>query len=77
MAEKVAQVERTVRKNVNVTDQNVDIFLQDAIDDMETDAFADADEFRMGGMDDDDDINGDRDNDEGDGDDNNFAYDDD
>lgn len=76
MAEKVAQVERNVRKNVNVTDQNVDIFLQDAMDDMETDAFADADEFRMGGMDDDDDINGDRDNDDGDGDDNNFAYDD-
>jgi hypothetical protein len=77
MAEKVAQVERTVRKNVNVTDQNVDIFLQDAMDDMETDAFADADEFRMGGMDDDEDMNGDRDNDDGDGDDNNFAYDDD
>jgi hypothetical protein len=76
MAEKVAQVERNVRKNANVTDQNVDIFLQDAMDDMETDAFADADEFRMGGMDDDEDINGDRDNDDGDGDDNNFAYDD-
>jgi hypothetical protein len=76
MAEKVAQVERNVRKNANVTDQNVDIFLQDAMDDMETDAFADADEFRMGGMDDDEDMNGDRDNDDGDGDDNNFAYDD-
>jgi hypothetical protein len=76
MTEKIAQVERSVRKNVNVTDQNADIFLQDAIDDIETDEFANADEFRMGGMDDDDDINGDRDDDYGDGDDNNFAYDD-
>ena len=76
MAEKVAQVERNVRKNANVTDQNADIFLQDAMDDMETDEFINADEFRMGGMDDDDDINGDRDNDDGDGDDNNYVYDD-
>jgi len=76
MMEKIAQVERNVRKNTNVTDQNVDIFLEDAMDDIEADEFANADEFRMGGMDDDDDINGDRDNDDGDGDDNNYAYDD-
>ena len=76
MMEKIAQVEKNVRKNVNVTDQNVDIFLEDAMDDIEADEFANADEFRLGGEDDDDDINGDRDNDDGDGDDNNFAYDD-
>jgi len=76
MMEKIAQVEKNVRKNVNVTDQNVDIFLEEAMDDIEADEFANADEFRLGGEDDDDDINGDRDNDDGDGDDNNFAYDD-
>ena len=46
------------------------------MDDIEADEIANADEFRLGGEDDDDDINGDRDNDDGDGDDNNFAYDD-
>jgi hypothetical protein len=76
MMEKIAQVERNVRKNTNVTDQNVDIFLEEAMDDIEADEFANADEFRLGGEEDDDDINGDRDNDDGDGDDNNFAYDD-
>ena len=76
MMEKIAQVERNVRKNTNVTDQNVDIFLEDAMDDIEADEFANADEFRLGGEEDDDDINGDRDNDDGDGDDNNYAYDD-
>jgi hypothetical protein len=44
----IAEVERNVRKNVNVTDQNVDIFLQDAMDDIEADEFANADEFRLG-----------------------------
>jgi hypothetical protein len=76
MTEKIAQVEKNVRRNANVTDQNVDIFLQDAMDDIETDEFINADEFMMGGPDADDDINGDRDNDDGDGDDNNYVYDD-
>ena len=76
MTEKIAQVEKNVRRNANVTDQNVDILLQDAMDDMETDEFINGDEFMMGGQDADDDINGDRDNDDGDGDDNNYAYDD-
>jgi hypothetical protein len=76
MTEKIAQVEKNVRRNANVTDQNVDIFLQDALDDMDTDEFINGDEFMMGGPDADDDINGDRDNDDGDGDDNNYAYDD-
>jgi hypothetical protein len=76
MTEKIAQVEKNVRRNANVTDQNVDIFLQDALDDIDTDKFINADEFMMGGPDADDDINGDRDNDDGDGDDNNYAYDD-
>jgi hypothetical protein len=43
---------------------------------MDTDEFINRDEFMMGGLDADDDINGDRDNDDGDGDDNNYAYDD-
>ena len=76
MTEKIAQVEKNVRRNANVTNQNVDILLQDAMDDMETDEFINGDEFMMGGQDADDDINGDRDNDDGDGDDNNYAYDD-
>ena len=76
MMEKIAQVEKNVRKNTNVTDQNVDIFLDEAMDDIESDAFINADEFMMGGEDADDDINEYRDNDDGDGDDNNYAYDD-
>jgi hypothetical protein len=37
MTEKIAQIEKNVRKNVNVTDQNVDMYLEDALADAETD----------------------------------------
>jgi len=76
MTEKIAQIEKNVRRNVNVTDQNVDIFMDDEMADMETDEAIDAENNMMGGPNEDDDINNDNDNDDGDGDDNNYDYDD-
>lgn len=59
MTEQIAEIEKTVRRrNTNVTDRNVDMFLEDALDEMATDEFVNNDEVRMG------DIN--EDNDDGD-----------
>jgi hypothetical protein len=48
MMEKIAEVDKKVRQNVNVTDRNADILFEDILADMDTDAFIDADENRMG-----------------------------
>jgi hypothetical protein len=58
MTENIAEIEKTVRRNRNVTDRNVDMFLEDALDEMATDEFVNNDEVQMG------DIN--EDNDDGD-----------
>ena len=49
MTEKIAEIEKTVRRrNTNVTDRNVEMFLEDALDEMATDEFVNNDEIRMG-----------------------------
>ena len=48
MTEKIAQIEKNVRKNVNVTDQNVDMYLEDALADAETDEAIDDENNMMG-----------------------------
>jgi hypothetical protein len=50
MTEKIAEIEKTVRRNANVTDRNADIFFEDALADIETDEFINADENIMGGL---------------------------
>ena len=46
--EKIAQIEKNVRKNVNVTDQNVDMYLEDALADAEMDEAIDDENNMMG-----------------------------
>ena len=48
MTENIAEIEKTVRRNRNVTDRNVDMFLEDALDEMATDEFVNNDEIQMG-----------------------------
>jgi hypothetical protein len=52
MMEKIAEVDKKVRQNVNVTDRNADILFEDILADMDTDAFIDADENRIGQLND-------------------------
>ena len=56
MTEKIAEIEKTVRRNANVTDRNADMFFEDALEEMDTDEQVNADEIMMG------DINEDNDN---------------
>ena len=58
MTEKIAEIERNIRQNANVTDRNADMFFEDALEEMDTDEQVNADELMMG------DIN--EDNDDGD-----------
>jgi hypothetical protein len=45
VAEKIAEMQANLRKNANVTDMNIDLYMEDALDEMETQAFIDADEL--------------------------------
>jgi hypothetical protein len=58
MTENIAEIERNIRQNANVTDRNADMFFEDALEEMDTDEQVNADELMMG------DIN--EDNDDGD-----------
>jgi len=48
MTEKFSEIEKGMRRNANVTDRNVDMFLEDALADMDTDDFVNNDEILMG-----------------------------
>ena len=51
MTEKIATIERNIRqKNANVTDSNIDMFFQDALDELDTEEFVDQDEIMMGNI---------------------------
>jgi hypothetical protein len=50
MTEKISEIEKKVRRNVNVTDRNADILFEDILAEMDSDAFIDADENRMGAL---------------------------
>jgi hypothetical protein len=58
MTEKIAEIEKGIRRNANVTDRNADMFFEDALAELDTDDFVNGDEVLMG------DIN--EDNDDGD-----------
>jgi hypothetical protein len=53
MTEKIATLERQIRRNPNTTDKNIDIDLEDALEEMDTNNFINEDENRMGYMNDD------------------------
>jgi hypothetical protein len=53
MTEKIAALERQIRRNPNATDRNMDIDLEDALEEMDTNNFINEDENRMGYMNDD------------------------
>lgn len=48
MTEKIAEIEKGVRRNANVTDRNADMFFEDALAEMDTDDFVNGDEVLMG-----------------------------
>ena len=68
MTEKIAEIEKTVRRNANVTDRNADMFFEDALAEIDTDELVNDEENIMGTLDDDYD-NGDPYGDERDADD--------
>jgi hypothetical protein len=45
VAEKIAEMQANLRQNNNVTDMNLDLLMEDALEEMETQAFIDADEL--------------------------------
>lgn len=45
VAEKIAEMQANLRQNANVTDMNIDLHMEDALEEMETQAFIDADEL--------------------------------
>jgi RNase H-fold protein (predicted Holliday junction resolvase) len=48
MTEKIAAIEKSVRsKNANVTDRNMEMFFEDALDEMDTEDFVNRDEIMM------------------------------
>ena len=47
MTEKIAEIEKGVRRNANVTDRNADMFFEDALAEMDTDDFVNGDEVLM------------------------------
>jgi hypothetical protein len=48
MTEKIAEIEKGIRRNTNVTDRNADMFFEDALAEMDTDDFVNGDEVLMG-----------------------------
>jgi len=48
MTEKIAEIEKGIRRNANVTDRNADMFFEDALAEMDTDDFVNGDEVLMG-----------------------------
>ena len=48
MTEKIAEIEKGIRRNANVTDRNADMFFEDALAEMDTDDFVNGDEIMMG-----------------------------
>ena len=53
MTEKIAEIEKTVRRNANVTDRNADMFFEDALAEIDTDELVNDEENIMGTLDDD------------------------
>ena len=47
MTEKIAEIEKGVRRNANVTDRNMDMFLEDALAEIDTDDFVNGDEQQI------------------------------
>jgi len=47
MTEKIAEIEKGVRRNANVTDRNMDMFFEDALAEMDTDDFVNGDEQQL------------------------------
>jgi hypothetical protein len=51
MTEKIATIEKNIRqKNANVTDSNIDMFFEDALDELDTEEFVNHDEIMMGNI---------------------------
>ena len=46
-AEKIAEIEKGIRRNANVTDRNADMFFEDALAEMDTDDFVNGDEQQI------------------------------
>lgn len=53
MMRKISEIEKRVRTNADVTDSNVDIYLEDYVEDMQTGEAIDAEEYNMSNMNDD------------------------
>ena len=47
VAARISEMQSALRQNNNVTDMNIDLFMEDAIEEMETQAFIDADELNI------------------------------
>jgi hypothetical protein len=45
VAERIYEMQTALKQNKNVTDMNIDLFMEDALEEMETQAFIDADEL--------------------------------
>jgi hypothetical protein len=48
--DKITEIERNVRKNTNVTDGNVDLYMEDYLEQMDADAEAEKDAYDMSNM---------------------------